>query len=168
MSGSEFVVEPDRWSLLRRQTSAVRGPLKLLPQRRALPLWPLGLAVAGVSLALAFTLSPRPAAGPAEPAPPVVAETQPMPRVVGAAEVPVPAAVLSAVESPAAEPPAPRPQPEPAAPQRAAVPALGLGQLPVLQLDAAAFDSAPLAETAPRSPAKPPARYTAPRIAGQP
>ncbi|KQT45592.1 hypothetical protein ASG52_15710 [Methylobacterium sp. Leaf456] len=168
MSGSEFVVEPDRWSLPRRQISAVRGPLKTVPHRRTMPLWPLGLGVVGLSLALAVSLASRPAPAPAEPVPAMVAETLPTPRIVGAAEVPVPTATSSAVETPAAEPVAPRPRPEPVAPQRAAAPALDVGQLPVLQLDAAAFDAAPIAETASRPPAKPPARHAAPRIAGQP
>ncbi len=148
MSGSEFVVEPDRWSLTRRQTSAVRGPLKILPHRRTLPLWPVGLGVVGLSLALAFTLASRPAPAPAEPAPSSRVEALPMPRVVGAAQVPVPVAVPAPTEAPSAEPRVtaevatpPSPAPRPAAP------ALDVGQIPVLQLDAAAFEA--------RSPPRP-------------
>lgn len=169
MSGSEFVVEPDRWSLTRRQTSAVRGPLKILPHRRTLPLWPVGLGVVGLSLALAFTLASRPAPAPAEPAPSSRVEALPMPRVVGAAQVPVPVAVPAPMEAPSAEPRVtaevatpPSPAPRPAAP------ALDVGQIPVLQLDAAAFEVPLAPETTPRGPAKPPARHTAPHLAGQP
>lgn len=172
MAGREFVVEPDRWALPRRETAALRGPLRALPRRRAMPLWPLGLGVAGLSLAVAFVLAPRPAPAPPEPAPSVVVETQPMPRVVGAAEVPVPVAAPIATEAPAAEPPAPRTQPESPTPHPAAVrpaaPTLDVGQLPVLHLGAEAFETAPTAEAPPRLSARAPARQPAPHIAGQP
>ncbi len=169
MSRSEFLVEPDRWSLPQRRTFALRGPLKAPSHRRSTPFWPVGLGIAGLSLALAFTLAPRPAPTLAEPTPPVVAERLPTPRVVGAAEVPVPVAAPAVLEAPAAEsrtlsePAAPRP---PAA--RPAVQALDVGQLPTLQLDAGAFEAASVTEAGPRPQSKPPGRPAAARLAGQP
>lgn len=187
MSGREFAVEPDRWALPRRQSvrlshnRVLPGPLKSLPRRRTPSAWlaGLGLGLAGLSLAAALSLTPWPSAEPAaEPAPEIVTnaavEAPSTPRVVGAAVLPAPVAPPPAADVPATEPPALRtaaaePAPPPAAPPvrpRAAAPALDLGQLPVLALDASAFEAPPVAE-APRPAAKAPVRAPAPRLAGQ-
>lgn len=187
MSGREFVAEPDRWTLPRRQTFGLRGhrvlpgPLKTLSPRRRSPIWlagVMGFGLAGLAFA-ALTLAPRPASTvSSEPvsvhAAPAVLDL-PAPRVVGAA--PAPAAPPVAAALPTPEPPAlrkavtepeavPAP-PQPPAIQRPAVPPLDIGQLPVLELEASAFEPAPVAE-APRPPTKPHARTPAPRLAPQP
>lgn len=195
MSGGEFVVEPDRWPLSRRQSFWPRGhrvlpgPLRSMPRRRRAPAWLVGLAglsLAGLSLVAVVTLAPRSSAtAGSEPAPTRVVETMPAPRVVGAAEVRAPAAPAAAAPAITAAPVADalgadqpvlrtthaEPASAPAAtpgPTRAAAPPLDLGQLPVLQLDATTFEVPSLTETAARPPARGAARAPAPRLAAQP
>lgn len=184
MPGREFAVEPDRWALPRRPVVHRRGsrvspgPLKALPRRRSPPTWlmGLGLGLAGVTVAAAFTLAPRPAPpSVAEPsaavAPNAAVETPSKPRVVGAAVVPPPAVAPAVGDGPATDQPALRgaavePAPTPPEQRRVAAPALDVGALPVLELDASAFEAPPVAE-APRAPGKQTARPVGPRPTGQ-
>lgn len=179
----DFAVEPDRWTLPRRQPLRLRsqtvrlGPLKSPRARGRLPRWLVGPSVAVLSLSAAITLTARfPATAVSEPVTPVAEKTLPAARIVGVAPPPSSQAAAPPVQTAAADLPVLRapetPDPIPVtsapSPHAAAVkPKPELGPLPVLEVEAEAFEPVAIAETLTPSPGRTSARPPSPRIAGQ-
>jgi hypothetical protein len=177
----DFAVEPDRWSLPRRQPLRLRsqtvrpGPLKSPRTRGRLPRWLVGPSLAVLSLSAVITLTARlPATAVSDPATPVAEKALPTARIVGATPPPSSQAAAPPVQTAAADlrapvTPDPIPVTSPPSPQVAAVkPKPELGPLPVLEVEAEAFEPLPVAEAPTPSPARTPARPLPPRVADQP
>lgn len=166
MSGTDTAILRDRAPLSRpgpaslRRRRLMRGPLKPLARHEARPGLALMGGVIGLSLAISLLVVPQLRGGDPAPEPAISAVGEPREpaeavRVVGLPPLPAPAPADGA--APAEAPPSASPATAPAQPvvepfKPAAVPTVDLGPLPVLELDATAFDAmqAPAGEEMPR------------------